>query len=70
MEPLTWSDKALAATAGMARVRHQMRRLARGRNTKPDTSPLLALISERRKQRSALRSYRAWLAATGKSKAN
>ncbi|MFF9853847.1 NADH:flavin oxidoreductase/NADH oxidase family protein [Streptomyces litmocidini] len=70
MEPLTWSDKALAATASMARVRHQMRRLARGRNTKPDTSPLLALISERRKQRSALRSYRAWLAATGKAKAD
>jgi 2,4-dienoyl-CoA reductase-like NADH-dependent reductase (Old Yellow Enzyme family) len=64
MEPVTWSDKALAAAAGMARVRHQMRRLAHGRDTKPGTSPALALISERRKQRKALRSYRAWLSRT------
>ncbi|MFJ7128756.1 NADH:flavin oxidoreductase/NADH oxidase family protein [Streptomyces sp. NPDC098101] len=64
MEPVTWSDKALAAVASMARVRHQMRRLARGRDTRPGTSPLLALLSERRKQRRALRRYRAWLAGT------
>ncbi|MFC8157764.1 NADH:flavin oxidoreductase/NADH oxidase family protein [Streptomyces cinereoruber] len=64
MEPVTWSDKALAAAASMARVRHQMRRLARGRGTSPGASPTLALISERRKQRRALRGYRAWLAAT------
>lgn len=61
MEPVTWSDKGLAAAAGMARVRHQMRRLARGREIKPDTNPVLALISERRKQRKALRTYRSWL---------
>ncbi|MGW1202590.1 NADH:flavin oxidoreductase/NADH oxidase family protein [Streptomyces cyaneofuscatus] len=63
MEPVTWSDKALAAAASMARVRHQMRRIARGRNTKFATSPTLALMSERSKQRRALRSYRAWLTA-------
>ncbi|MFI9123108.1 hypothetical protein ACIGW0_27565 [Streptomyces bikiniensis] len=63
MEPVTWSDKALAA-AGMARVRHQMRRLARGCGTSPGASPTLALISERRKQRRALRGCRTWLAAT------
>ncbi|MER5959422.1 NADH:flavin oxidoreductase/NADH oxidase family protein [Streptomyces sp. NPDC001893] len=61
MEPVTWSDKALASAASMARVRHLMRRLARGSNPKPGTSPTFALISERRMQRRALRTYRAWL---------
>jgi 2,4-dienoyl-CoA reductase-like NADH-dependent reductase (Old Yellow Enzyme family) len=68
MEPVTWSDKALAAAASMARVRHQMRRIARGRNTKFSSSPTLALMSERRKQRRALRSYRVWLTTTRRTK--
>ncbi|MER6345235.1 NADH:flavin oxidoreductase/NADH oxidase family protein [Streptomyces sp. NPDC001532] len=58
---VTWSDKALASAAGMALVRHQMRRLARGSSPRPGTHPAIALISEQRKQRKALRSYRAWL---------
>ncbi|MFF9853843.1 NADH:flavin oxidoreductase/NADH oxidase family protein [Streptomyces litmocidini] len=62
MRPVTWSDKALASAASMAQVRHQMRRLARGSSPKPGTHPAIALISERRKQRVALRNYRAWLA--------
>ncbi|MEV6175608.1 NADH:flavin oxidoreductase/NADH oxidase family protein [Streptomyces sp. NPDC052015] len=61
MEPVTWSDKALASAAGMAKVRHQMRRLARGRKPKPGTHPAIALISEQRKQRKALHGYRTWL---------
>ncbi|MFF8564596.1 NADH:flavin oxidoreductase/NADH oxidase family protein [Streptomyces albidoflavus] len=63
MEPVNWSDKALAAAAGMARVRRQMRRLARGREVAFSSSPLLALAAERREQRRALRRYRAWLSA-------
>ncbi|MFE2009790.1 NADH:flavin oxidoreductase/NADH oxidase family protein [Streptomyces sp. NPDC059491] len=61
IRPVTWSDKALASAAGMAQVRHQMRRLARGRTPRPGTHPAIALLAEHRKQRSALRSYRAWL---------
>ncbi|MFB6835775.1 NADH:flavin oxidoreductase/NADH oxidase family protein [Streptomyces sp. NPDC056361] len=64
MRPVTWSDKALASAAGMAQVRHQMRRLARGRATKPGTHPAIALASEHRKQRRALRNYRTWLATS------
>ncbi|MEK0097654.1 NADH:flavin oxidoreductase/NADH oxidase family protein [Streptomyces sp. A475] len=64
MEPVTWSDKALASAASMAKVRHQMRRLARGSSPRPGTHPAVALISEQRKQRRALRSYRAWLSKT------
>lgn len=63
MKPVTWSDKALASAASMARVRQQMRRLARGRQTNPDANAAIALISERRKQRKALRTYRSWLSA-------
>ncbi|MFH8283743.1 NADH:flavin oxidoreductase/NADH oxidase family protein [Streptomyces antibioticus] len=64
MRPVTWSDKALASAAGMAQVRHQMRRLARGSSPRPGTHPAVALISERRRQRRALRSYRAWLSTS------
>ncbi|MFI0813716.1 NADH:flavin oxidoreductase/NADH oxidase family protein [Streptomyces echinatus] len=64
LRPVTWSDKALASAAGMAQVRHQMRRIARGSRPTPDTHPAFALISERRKQRRALRRYRAWLSAS------
>ncbi|MEU5796893.1 NADH:flavin oxidoreductase/NADH oxidase family protein [Streptomyces sp. NPDC047813] len=64
LRPVTWPDKALAATAGMAQVRHQMRRIARGRRPTPRTHPALALVSEQRRQRRALRRYRAWLSAS------
>ncbi|MEU6577513.1 NADH:flavin oxidoreductase/NADH oxidase family protein [Streptomyces sp. NPDC046805] len=64
LRPVTWSDKALASAAGMAQVRHQMRRIARGSRPTPSTHPGLALISEQRKQRRALRRYRAWLSAS------
>ncbi|MET8584253.1 NADH:flavin oxidoreductase/NADH oxidase family protein [Streptomyces collinus] len=64
LRPVTWSDKALASVAGMAQVRHQMRRVARNRRITPNTHPAVALISEQRQQRRALRSYRAWLSET------
>ncbi|MBB5926605.1 NADH:flavin oxidoreductase/NADH oxidase family protein [Streptomyces echinatus] len=64
LRPVTWSDKALASAAGMAQVRHQMRRIARGSRPTPGTHPAFALISEQRKQRRALRRYRAWLSAS------
>ncbi|MER5202583.1 NADH:flavin oxidoreductase/NADH oxidase family protein [Streptomyces sp. NPDC002825] len=64
LAPVTWSDKTLAAAAGMAQVRHQMRRLARGSEPRPGTHPAIALVSEYRKQRVALRGYRAWLSTS------
>ncbi|MFH8624664.1 hypothetical protein ACH4A8_22710 [Streptomyces vietnamensis] len=62
-KPVTRPDKTLASATGMAAVRHRMRRLARGRNPRPGT-PAIALLSESRKQRAALRGYRAWPAAS------
>ncbi|MGW6274774.1 NADH:flavin oxidoreductase/NADH oxidase family protein [Streptomyces sp. NPDC055060] len=64
MTPVTWSDKALASAAGMARVRHQMARVARGSAPRPRVHPVYTLLAEQWKQRGALRRYRAWLAAT------
>ncbi|TQN32190.1 2,4-dienoyl-CoA reductase-like NADH-dependent reductase (Old Yellow Enzyme family) [Haloactinospora alba] len=61
MRPVTWSNKALASAASMALVRHQMRRLSRGRSPRPGTHPAYALLSEQLRQRRALRRYRAWL---------
>ncbi|MET7510088.1 NADH:flavin oxidoreductase/NADH oxidase family protein [Streptomyces albidoflavus] len=61
MRPVNWSDKALASAASMAQVRHQLRRIARGSNPRPGTHPAVALVSEQRRQRAALRTYRTWL---------
>ncbi|MDT9697959.1 NADH:flavin oxidoreductase/NADH oxidase family protein [Streptomyces sp. P17] len=63
MVPVNWSDKALASAAGMARVRHQLARLARGNDPRPGIHPMYTLLSDQWKQRGALRRYRAWLSA-------
>jgi 2,4-dienoyl-CoA reductase-like NADH-dependent reductase (Old Yellow Enzyme family) len=60
---VTWSDKTLAAAAGQALARHQMRRITRGKRPTGKTHPLYALISDQRVQRRALHRYRAWLQA-------
>ncbi|HMJ73998.1 MAG TPA: NADH:flavin oxidoreductase/NADH oxidase family protein [Solirubrobacterales bacterium] len=59
--PVIWSDKTLASAASMALVRHQMRRITRGKDPAGKTHPLHALVCDRRAQRRALGRYRAWL---------
>jgi 2,4-dienoyl-CoA reductase-like NADH-dependent reductase (Old Yellow Enzyme family) len=61
LESVTWSDKTLASAASMALVRHQMRRVTRGKDPTGKTHPLYALACDRRAQRRALGRYRAWL---------
>jgi 2,4-dienoyl-CoA reductase-like NADH-dependent reductase (Old Yellow Enzyme family) len=61
LKPVTWSDKTLASAASMALVRHQMRRITRGKHPTGKTHPVHALICDQRTQRRALRRYRAWL---------
>jgi hypothetical protein len=51
---VNWSDKTLASAAGMAQVRHQMRRIARGSNPVPGIHPARSLIVEQLQQRRAL----------------
>jgi 2,4-dienoyl-CoA reductase-like NADH-dependent reductase (Old Yellow Enzyme family) len=64
LRSVTWSDKTLASAAGMALVRHQMRRIARGRRPVLGTHPVRAMACDQLAQRGALRRYRSWLQAT------
>ena len=63
LKPVGWSDQTLASAASMALVRHQMRRITRGRHPTGKTRPVPALVCDQRAQRRALRRYRAWLEA-------
>jgi 2,4-dienoyl-CoA reductase-like NADH-dependent reductase (Old Yellow Enzyme family) len=65
LRPVTWSDKTLASAASMALVRHQMRRITRGKHPTGTTHPVHALVCDQRTQRRALRRYRAWLEERG-----
>jgi 2,4-dienoyl-CoA reductase-like NADH-dependent reductase (Old Yellow Enzyme family) len=61
LKPVGWSDKTLASAASMALVRHQMRRITRGKHPSGKTRPVHALVCDQRNQRRALRRYRNWL---------
>jgi 2,4-dienoyl-CoA reductase-like NADH-dependent reductase (Old Yellow Enzyme family) len=61
LRPVTWSDKTLASAAGMALVRHQLHRIARGKDPALGTRPLLAFLRDNVDQSRALRRYRSWL---------
>jgi 2,4-dienoyl-CoA reductase-like NADH-dependent reductase (Old Yellow Enzyme family) len=63
LKPVSWSDKTLASAASMALVRHQMRRITRGKHPTGKTHPVHALVCDQRTQRRALSRYRAWLEA-------
>jgi 2,4-dienoyl-CoA reductase-like NADH-dependent reductase (Old Yellow Enzyme family) len=62
LNTVAWSDKTLASAASMALVRHQMRRITRGKEPTGKTHPVHALVCDQRAQRRALGRYRAWLA--------
>ncbi|MGV9862950.1 NADH:flavin oxidoreductase/NADH oxidase family protein [Rhodococcus koreensis] len=64
LRPVTWSDKPLASLAGMAMVRHQMRRMAAGQNPALGVRPAVALLVDQLLKRRALRRYSRWLAST------
>jgi 2,4-dienoyl-CoA reductase-like NADH-dependent reductase (Old Yellow Enzyme family) len=61
LRPITWSDKTLASAAGMALVRHQLRRIARHKDPVLGTWPMLAFVCDNVDQTRALRRYRSWL---------
>jgi 2,4-dienoyl-CoA reductase-like NADH-dependent reductase (Old Yellow Enzyme family) len=63
LRPVTWSDKTVASAAGMALVRHQLRRIARGSDPVLGTRPAYALVRDNLDQTRALRRYRSWLRA-------
>jgi 2,4-dienoyl-CoA reductase-like NADH-dependent reductase (Old Yellow Enzyme family) len=61
LKPINWSDRTLASAASMSLVRHQMRRITRGKDPTGGTHPLHAFVCDQRAQRRALGRYRAWL---------
>jgi 2,4-dienoyl-CoA reductase-like NADH-dependent reductase (Old Yellow Enzyme family) len=63
LNAVTWSDKTLASAASMALVRHQMRRITRGKEPTGKTHAVHAFVCDQRAQRRALGRYRAWLEA-------
>jgi 2,4-dienoyl-CoA reductase-like NADH-dependent reductase (Old Yellow Enzyme family) len=67
LKRVAWSDKTLASAASMALVRHQMRRITRGKQPTGRTHPVHALLCDQRNQRRALSGYRDWLASRASS---
>ncbi|HEX3734638.1 MAG TPA: NADH:flavin oxidoreductase/NADH oxidase family protein [Solirubrobacterales bacterium] len=61
LKPIDWSDRTLASAASMSLVRHQMRRITRGKDPTGRTHPLHAFVCDQRAQRRSLGRYRAWL---------
>ncbi|WP_266158832.1 NADH:flavin oxidoreductase/NADH oxidase family protein [Dyella silvatica] len=61
--PIRWKNKALASLAYMAVVRFQMHRLGRGRQSKPDISPLWAFLWDQLGTQKHARRYRRWMTA-------
>jgi 2,4-dienoyl-CoA reductase-like NADH-dependent reductase (Old Yellow Enzyme family) len=61
LKQVGWSDSTLASAGSMALVRHQMRRITRGKRPTGKTHPVHALICDQRAQRRALGRYRTWL---------
>ncbi|EOW1563231.1 NADH:flavin oxidoreductase/NADH oxidase family protein [Pseudomonas aeruginosa] len=59
---VNWKNKAFAAAATQAVVKQQLVLLGRGRPSKPQMSPLLALVGSQLKARQQTRRYRRWLA--------
>jgi 2,4-dienoyl-CoA reductase-like NADH-dependent reductase (Old Yellow Enzyme family) len=63
LRPITWKNKAAGSLAAMAMVKHQLKRLSRGRATNPNVGPLLALIGSQIETARRARQYRRWAAA-------
>lgn len=61
LKPINIKDKALASAAGLARVRHQLRRLGAGRPTRPGVNPKVAVVGDLLRDRRARRTYSQWL---------
>ena len=68
LSPLKWKNKMLAALTTMARVKYQLRLLSQGRASKPDVSPLWALVAQQVMTAIQARRYRRLMAAARPSR--
>ncbi|NGY05680.1 NADH:flavin oxidoreductase/NADH oxidase family protein [Solimonas terrae] len=60
LRPIEWKNKPLAATAYMAVVKHQLRRMSLGRPTAPEVHPVWALVQQQALTAMQTRRYRRW----------
>jgi len=61
LRPITWKSKVLASLAQMAMVKHQLRRLSRGKRSNPAVTPLMAFIEQQLDTTLRTRRYRRWM---------
>ncbi|MCS0630299.1 NADH:flavin oxidoreductase/NADH oxidase family protein [Telluria mixta] len=61
LRPITWKNKVLASIAYMAMVKHQLRRLSRGRGPNPAVTPLCAFLEQQIDTTVRTRRYRRWM---------
>ncbi|MFZ6044578.1 NADH:flavin oxidoreductase/NADH oxidase family protein [Pseudomonas sp. CR3202] len=61
LRPITWKNKTLGAMANMAVVKYQLLRLSNGRSTRPEVSPLVALLQQQLFTVFRTRRYRRWI---------
>jgi 2,4-dienoyl-CoA reductase-like NADH-dependent reductase (Old Yellow Enzyme family) len=60
-KPIDWTNKALAAAAHMAVVKYQLARLSQRQRTRPQVSPLWALLRSQLAAAAQARRYRRWV---------
>lgn len=63
LRPVSFKNKTLASVATMAMVKHQLRRLGRGRRTNPQVAPVWALLQQQLGAQAQTRRYRRWMQA-------
>ena len=61
LRPISWNSKMLASLAQMAMVKHQLRRLSRGKQSNPAVAPLMAFLEQQLDTLLGNRRYRRWM---------
>jgi 2,4-dienoyl-CoA reductase (NADPH2) len=63
LRTVTFKNKVLASVAYMAMVKHQLRRLSRGKPSNPNVAPILALLQQQLDTAIKNFNYRKWMQA-------
>jgi 2,4-dienoyl-CoA reductase (NADPH2) len=61
LRPIAWKSKVLASLAYMAMVKHQLRRLSRGKGSNPAITPVMAFLEQQLDTTVKAWRYRRWM---------
>lgn len=61
LRPITWRNKVLASLAYMSMVKHQLRRLGKGKGSHPGVTPVRAFLEQQIETAIKTRRYRSWM---------